>query len=144
MTKEEYLAIIDECSKTVDEQIRHHYKCRSLDGTLYNSNTIVLLLCTSLVSCLPSSTEGWLYWLPKALAVASTFLIALDRALGFGPRWRFHIELENLYRTLNDQLLTIRTVETGDFESRLRDFRTTLAGVRARERGIPGAGSTEA
>ncbi|NMF88191.1 hypothetical protein [Aromatoleum petrolei] len=143
MTEEQFRSVLLEYREEIRFQIAQHSKLRGLDGTLYNYTTGVVLLCTALLSTLPGAEGGFLFWFMKSLAVLSMFLVALDRTLGFGPRWRFHIEMENSYRTLLDHLLILETVEPMERGSRLDKFRGELSGVRSREHGLPGISTAD-
>ena len=143
MTEEQFRSVLSEYREEIRLQIAQHAKLRGVDGTLYNSITGVVLLCTALLSTLPGAEAGFLFWLAKSLAVLSMFLVALDRTLGFGPRWRFHIEMENSYRTLLDHLLVLETVEPTEQGPRLDKFRGELSAIRSKEHGLPGMSAAD-
>ncbi len=138
MTEEQFHKLLESYREDIKAQIGEHAKLRGLDGTLYNTITGVVLLCTALLSTLPGAEDGLLFWAAKTLAVLSMFLVALDRTLGFGPRWRFHIEMESSYRMLLDHLIRLETVGPSDRDSRLDKFLGELSAVRSKEHGVPG------
>ena len=138
MTEDQFRSVLSEYREEVKLRVAQHARLRGVDGTLYNTITGVVLLCTALLSTLPGAEGGFLFWLTKVLAVLSMFLVALDRSLGFGPRWRFHIEMESSYRTLLDHLIALETVGPTDQGPRLDKFRGELSAVRSKEHGLPG------
>lgn len=145
MTADELTSILRQHREDIQGMLDEHKKYKGWDGTLYNGITVVVLLCTALLSGLSATKdETLLFCFTKGIAVLSMFLVALDRALGFGPRWRFHIEMEHAYRILLDDLLGLETIPPEDSEPPLKKFRTALAAVRAREHSLPGISSGSA
>jgi len=145
MTSDEFREIVTDYRTDIQAMIAEHRKYKGWDGTLYNAITGVVLLCTALLSVLPpTQSESQMFWFAKGIAVLSMFLVALDRALGFGPRWRFHIEMQNSYRTLLDELLALERTSPDDAGPPLIKFRASLASVRSREHLLPGISTTSA
>lgn len=143
MIEQEFKDVLEKYRGEVKQMADEHAKYRTWDAWYYNGITAIVLLCTALLATLPPGQEGSvLYWLSKVFAVLSMFLVALDRTLGFGPRWRFHIEMENSYRILLDQILALQTVEPKDATQPLNELRISLASVRAREHNIPGVSAS--
>lgn len=143
MTEKEFKDVLYQYREDVKLMAEEHAKYRTWDAWYYNGITAVILLCTALLATLPPGTEGSiLYWLSKLFAVLSMFLVALDRTLGFGPRWRFHIEMENAYRMLLDQIVALQALQPADLVTPLNDLRVSLAAVRAREHNIPGVSAS--
>lgn len=147
MTDQQFDEALEKYRSEVDEMIGEHAKYRTWDAYSYNGITAVVLLCTALLATLPpgsppgtppGSEGSVLYWASKLFAVLSMFLVALDRTLGFGPRWRFHIEMENAYRILRDQILAHKAMRPSDPVPPLNELRSSLAAIRAREHNIPG------
>src|SRR5437870_503029 len=60
------------------------------DPVMFNGGTILVLLLTTLATLLPSTTYTWAA--PLCSALAGLF-VAMERALGFGARWRYHREM---------------------------------------------------
>lgn len=114
---------------------------------LYNGSTVLVLLFTGAASLLPTIFPNNPHFQVTAqiLAALAAFAVALERSLSFGSRWRFHIEMDNAYNGLIDQLefyrITDQLLPVSQREKYLQEFWTELYAVRRREAGIPGAGA---
>ena len=75
-----------------------------LDGNLYNGGTILVLLCTSAAAFLyPADLGSWSF-VPAALSGLAAFLVAMERALNFGARWRYQLAQQAGYEHVVDQI----------------------------------------
>ncbi len=126
--------------KACDEGIADHPT--TLDACLFNGTTIVALLFTTLASLLASKTISDLAqaWVAPTLSALAGLLIASDRALDFGSRWRFHIEMKNAYRAIKDMVAFYELLPEKDKPKFLADIWVALRSVRAREANLPNAG----
>jgi hypothetical protein len=138
----EFTAILGKYEDDIRSQIAHHSKYRGWDSLYYNGFTALVLLFSAVVAMLPGDKEGWLFWIPKVLSALNVFLVALERTLGFGSRWRFHIEMESSYLALLDHLRTIQGFAPADPPAALAAFRKELNDVRTREKNIPGVSAS--
>jgi hypothetical protein len=98
--------------KSMEEEVRDTIAVedcwRIVDACLYNGGTALMLLLTALATYL-KPTVAW-EWLPRIFTGLTTFLIALDRALGFGPRWKHHIDMVARLRALLARILSFHGV----------------------------------
>lgn len=117
------------------------------DSFLYNGGTFAVLAATTAATFLPAEPTSW-PWLPKALTGFATFWIALERALSFGSRWRFHRELRRCYQSLVDRidlyLATRSLVPAEEQQRQLREIWDELRNLQQREGHIPGLPSAPA
>jgi hypothetical protein len=72
----------------------------SADAWLFNGGTVAVLLLSGMASVFAANKSWDLAWVAGILSALSAFLVALERALGFGPRWRFHMEMRAAYRII--------------------------------------------
>lgn len=70
------------------------------DSLFHNGGTVIALAATGTATLLPSSMSTW----ARIAAAVATFVIALSRALDFGGRWRWHIQMRNAYMALLDRV----------------------------------------
>jgi hypothetical protein len=123
----------------------HLHKCidehskRKTDAILYNGGTVAVLLATSTATLLPDNL-GRFFWIPKVLTGFAAFWVALERALSFGARWRFHVEMLNGYRTIEDMIDFYKLLPADERPKYLQDIFRELYTLRRREAGIPGSG----
>jgi hypothetical protein len=127
----------------IDQQIKAHKNARDLDSVLYNGGTVLTLLATTTVALLPDESTipvgGVQISVPKLLTVLATFLVAIERALAFGARWRFHLRMWSGYSTVKAMIAFQRILPSaGDLE----DIRRRLSDLAAQEDGVPGNGQT--
>jgi hypothetical protein len=59
---------------------------------------------------LPTSLSFW----AKVASAIATFVIALSRALDFGGRWRWHIQMRNACRALEDRVNALDVLPDAD------------------------------
>jgi hypothetical protein len=113
-----------------------------LDFWLYNGGTILALILSAAASLLAGKTFGDQLGPVAAVCSATAgVIIAAERALSFGARWRFHKEMENGYISLIDKIDFVPVLPDGpDKQKYLNDIWTALYALRTRESTIPGAG----
>jgi len=140
--KESYEAIIRSLEKSKDD----HQP--GLDGWLYNAGTVVTLMLTAVVSVISGNVftlDEDYRWLPSALSAAVGLLVALERSLGFGPRWRFHTEMRTGYTTVIDMIQFYFAIPVDQAEQRTKmraEIWQSLNALRSRESAIPNSGGT--
>lgn len=111
------------------------------DPILFNGGTILVLLLTTLATLLPSSVFGWAA--PICSALAGLF-VAMERALGFGARWRYHREMRFSYESIIDMLDFFSAIPISERSKYIRDIFAALYAARFRESAIPNAGTNSA
>jgi hypothetical protein len=107
------------------------------DSIYHNGGTVLALAATAAATIIPSEHFIW----AKVCAAVATFIIAVTRALDFGGRWRFHIEMQASYVALLDRLDEIDFLPESERLAAIKRIFDTLERLRAREGGIPGAGA---
>ena len=118
-----------------------------LDAWMYNGGTVLVLFVTALVSILTGKDflPPALSRLPSVLAALAGVLVALERSLGFGPRWRFHAELKAGYKTVNDMITFYFVIPESDEDQRKKiraEIWQSLNALRNRESSIPNSGGS--
>lgn len=131
-------ADIDKLRETLTGELKKHSPTQ--DSWYYNGGTVLALLATSAATIIPASHSFWV----KVSAAIATFIIALARALDFGGRWRWHIEMRNGYQTLIDRTDELYVLPDDEKLDAMKSIYDKLEAMRARENGIPGAGGTAA
>ena len=107
------------------------------DSFFHNGGTLLALAATTTATLLPASQ---LFWARIASGVA-TFVIALSRALDFGGRWRWHIEMRNGYRSMLDRVNLVEILPDDERLAEMKRIYHDLAALRLRENTIPGSGT---
>lgn len=110
------------------------------DSFYHNGGTVLALAATGAATIIPTSHAVW----AKIAAAIATFIIALARALDFGGRWRWHIEMRNAYQGLIDRTDELNVLPDADRLAAIKTIYDRLEKLRVRENGIPGAGGTAA
>jgi hypothetical protein len=95
-----------------------------------------------LATLLPSSAFGWAALL--CFALAGLDFVALERALGFGARWRYHRKMRFSYESIIDMLDFFPVIPLTERPKYIRDIFAALYAVRLRESAIPNAGANSA
>jgi hypothetical protein len=108
------------------------------DSLYHNGGTAVALAATGIATLLPMSET---FWARVASAIA-TFVIALARALDFGGRWRWHLQMRNAYQALMDRLNELGVLPDTARSAAAQQIYDGLVALRSKENGIPGAGGT--
>jgi len=113
-----------------------------IDPVMFNGGTIVVLALTGFATFLPTLlSPGQATWAaPLCTAVAGLF-IAMERALGWGARWRYHKEMESAYVAIIDMLEFFPLLPPSERAKYARDIFAALYAVRSRESAIPNAGT---
>lgn len=111
------------------------------DPLMFNGGTILVLMLTSLATILPTMLpkDSYTWAAPLCAAVAGLF-VAMERALGFGARWRFHREMRFAYESILDMLEFYPILPAAERPKYARDIFAALYAVRSRESAIPNAG----
>ncbi len=113
----------------------------ALDAWLYNGLTAFALALNAAIAVLASFE--WAksnLWLAAVLAAVAGFIVALERSLGFGSRWRFHVEMKNIYQAIIDMIDFYMVIPEAEREKYRRDIFDALYAARKREGGLPNAG----
>ena len=131
--------------ESIADSIRSHHT--RLDGALYNGGTVLILLLTGAVSVLSGKVVPLdsHQWLPSVLSAIAGLFVALERSLGFGPRWRFHTEMKAGYKTVSDMIdfYFIIPDEEREQKAKIRnEIWQSLNALRSRESAIPNSGGT--
>ncbi|WP_405809831.1 hypothetical protein OG729_34375 [Streptomyces sp. NBC_00210] len=95
------------------------------------------MAATTVATVLP---VGYTTWARIAAGIA-TFLIAVARALDFGARWRWHLNMRSRYSVLLDRVDQTQLLPVEGRAEALSKIYEDLSKVRTLERGIPGGGS---
>jgi hypothetical protein len=131
----------------VEAEVRKHTSEGKGDGTRYNGGTLLVLLFTSAAALLPAADLGGWEWVPPVLSGTTAFLVGAERALEFGPRWKYHRAMNAGYKSVLDEIdfyLAMYPNLTGDDQMRYsREILANLHTLRRQESGIPGAGVSE-
>jgi hypothetical protein len=110
------------------------------DSFFHNGGTALALATTTAATIIPS--DAWLW--PKIAAGAATFIVALARALDFGSRWRFHIDMRANYAALLDRVDEVSVLPASEQLAATKRIYDNLEKLRLREGAMPGAGTTSA
>jgi hypothetical protein len=108
------------------------------DSFYHNGGTVLALAATGAATIIPTSHA----LLAKIAAGIATLIIALARALDFGGRWRWHLEMRNAYQALIDRADEVHVLPDADKLAAMKAIYDKLEKLRTRESGIPGAGGT--
>jgi hypothetical protein len=129
---------IDAMRAEVRKHADDHTKWGAWDAWFYNGGTVVVLLCTSLATYLPAADSPVAKWLPQVMTGFATFWVALDRALLFGPRWRFHLTQASRYRAIDVQLIAHHGVPEPDKPAAMKKILNQLEVAHKRDSAMPG------
>lgn len=135
----------DKLRESIADSIQNHHT--GLDGALYNGGTLLILVLTGAVSVLSGKVVQLdsHQWLPSVLSAVAGLFVALERSLGFGPRWRFHTEMKAGYKTVSDMIdfYFIIPDEEREQKAKIRnEIWQSLNALRSRESAIPNSGGT--
>lgn len=115
------------------------------DPILFNGGTILVLLLTAMATLLPSSLPKNAYeWAAPVCSALAGLFVAMERALGFGARWRYHREMRSAYESIIDMLEFFPILPSLERPKYARDIFVALYAVRSRESAIPNAGTNSA
>jgi hypothetical protein len=107
------------------------------DSVFHNGGTVLALAATGTATFLPGSYGLW----ARVASAIATFVIALSRALDFGARWRWHVEMRNAYTALLDRTSLVMVLPDADRLEVMKTLYADLVELRLRENRIPGAGA---
>jgi hypothetical protein len=107
------------------------------DSLYHNGGTVLALAATATATLLPMSLSIW----ARVASAIATFVIALSRALDFGGRWRWHLQMSNSYRALIDRVDELEVLPTADRPTAAKKIFDDLVDLRSKENSIPGAGA---
>ncbi|MEV7393400.1 hypothetical protein [Streptomyces sp. NPDC091215] len=122
---------------TVQRAARPHARAARIDSTWHNAGTGLALAATTAATILPSNFALW----ARVASGVATFLIALLRALDFGSRWRWHLNMRSRYASLVDRVDRVAVLPPDQRAEALAQLYDELARIRAQERAIPGSAS---
>lgn len=137
MTTPNVEASIENLRRTIEKAARSHHRDARADSVWHNGGTGIAIAATTAATVLPATYSSW----GRAAAGLATFLIAINRALDFGTRWRWHRTMRSRYQVLLDQTEQVLTRPTNEQGPALTHIYDELAKVRAQERTIPGTGT---
>jgi hypothetical protein len=129
---------LERFNPTLAVSIKEH---ATWDGFWYNGFTALSLVLAAF-SSVAANYPNWAVLVSIASAVAG-LCIALERALGFGARWRFHMEMKNAYRNLQDGVSFEALLPAARKEAFLNDWWARLVYLRNRESLLPNTGGSE-
>ncbi|MBK7357180.1 hypothetical protein [Propionivibrio sp.] len=116
----------------------------SLDAWCFNGGTLLTLTFTAASALFSSQAFGEkLTFVAAILSSVAGVLVAAERALAFGARWRFHHEMRSGYRSIVDMIDFAALLPDGPEKAKYtKDIWTALYALRSRESAIPGSGTT--
>ncbi|MCI3934525.1 hypothetical protein [Streptomyces sp. AN091965] len=127
----------DDLRATLREAARPHARGARVDSAWHNGGTGLALAATTAATVLPVGYSTW----ARVAAGVATFLIALLRALDFGSRWRWHLNMRARYTSLVDRVDRVAVLPPDQRAEALRQLYDDLSKIRAQERAIPGSAS---
>ena len=125
--------------KRIEQSVREHSTLP--DGFWYTTMT-VLPLALMAFATVAAKHDGFSTWVSIASALAA-FCISLERALGFGARWRYHREMKGGYRNLLDGMAFVVVLPDERKHAFLNDWWAKLLAMRGREGDLPNSGGSE-
>jgi hypothetical protein len=113
------------------------------DSWMFNGGTMLTIALTATASLVSSSVFGNdTAWLGAVFSALTGVMIAAERALAFGARWRFHHEMRSGYLQVVDMVDFACLLPSGrERDKYLKDIWTALYALRSRESAIPGSGT---
>jgi hypothetical protein len=115
----------------------------STDSWCFNGGTLLTLIFTATAALFAGKIFGdSLTYVGAILSSIAGVLVAAERALAFGARWRFHHEMRGGYRSIMDMIDFAGLLPNGPEKAKYtRDIWTALYALRSRESAIPGSGT---
>ncbi|MFF4629676.1 hypothetical protein [Streptomyces griseorubiginosus] len=95
------------------------------------------MAATTAATVIPADHAIW----ARIAAGVATLLIAVARALDFGARWRWHLNMRARYAILLDRVDKVALLPVNARSDALGQIYDELSKVRSLERGIPGSGT---
>jgi hypothetical protein len=112
-----------------------------IDPVMFNGSTVLVLFLTAAAAYLPSLGNSVYPWIAPLFAGLAGVFVAMERALGFGARWRYHRDMYYGYTAIIDMLAFYPLVPPNEQSKYARDIYTALYALRSRESAIPNAGT---
>lgn len=128
---------IEKFNPTLKASIEEH---NTWDGFWYNGFTAISLLLAAFSSVAANHTDY--ATLVSIASAVGGLCIALERALGFGARWRFHMEMKSAYRNLQDGVTFVALLPEDRKGAFLNDWWARLVFVRNKESQLPNTGGS--
>lgn len=123
---------------SVARATRPHKRASKIDSWCHNYGTGLALAATATATILPVEYSIW----ARIASGCATFLIAFLRALDFGARWRWHVDMYAEYATLLDRIEAVSVTPPDRRGVALERIYGELVRIRGREKLIPGTGTT--
>jgi hypothetical protein len=124
--------------------LQQHERWSTINSVLYNAGTVLVIVCTGVATYVGLDESSKWHTLAPVLTGVATAWVAIDRALGFGPRWAFNRGVIGRYRTIIDELDLVSTMNEPDQRRKLADLAGDLRETRIRESTVPGLGGDAA
>jgi len=112
-----------------------------IDPLMFNGSTILVLALTAGAAFIPSLGETTPKWIAPLCAGLAGVFVAMERALGFGARWRYHRDMYYGYAAIIDMLEFYPAIPPAEQSKYGRDIFSALYALRSRESAIPNAGT---
>lgn len=128
---------MDQLKANIAEEVAEHKNAQKGDGLRFNYGIAFVLFATAMSTLIPTEPT-WLLWIAKVLTGFAVFWVALERALNFGARWRFHIEMKSAYQNVLDELNFLPFLDEKQRDETRQDIRAELRLLRKRTSQIPG------
>ena len=120
----------------IDQSIGEHRNTH--DGFLYNASTLLSLALTGIGAVIATSHPRYAAW----ISAGAAFSIAAERTLGFGARWRYHVEMKHGYLAVKDMIDFRPFIRESQREAWYLEIWNKLSALRTKEGQIPdGAGA---
>jgi hypothetical protein len=114
---------------------------QTLDGWAYNLGTLAIVTLTAAATLASGDTFGGdTAWLGAIFAAVAGVLVALDRTLAFGARWRYHHDMRNSYLYVLDAIEFRALISPETRQQNIDKAWAALQTLRRREASIPGSG----
>ncbi len=128
---------LEQLKTDIAKAITEHRHDKRGDGIRFNFGTAFILFATASATLIPTEPI-WLLWCAKVLTGFAALWVALERALNFGARWRYHIEMQSSYQSILDELNFMSLLDERDRNETLQNIRAELRVLRKRASEIPG------
>ncbi len=100
---------------------------------------MVILIATSLAAAIPGIDNKYAR-IAQFLSVLATFVVAAERALQFGARWQFQIEMKTGYQNVIKMIDLHGIIPEDEKEAYIKEIWKTVFALRLRESAILGLG----
>lgn len=130
----------DTIKKQISDSINEHNRTQTLDAILYNGAVFLAITATSSAAMFANNLG-----LAKILSGIGALLVALERALSWGGRWRYERQMRNNYLVIQAKINFFENLpSTFSDEEKKKIFQevySELYDLRKREGDKPGSGS---